>query len=169
MLGAGMLGPLFAVFVERIGGNILDISWAYATYLIVTGIGMIIVGKIGDRVGYSRLMLLGYGLSAIGTFGYLLVTSSFALFVVQIVLGVALALSNPTWYALYDKFSGDGGSDGYVWGLSTGMGYTVSGIAMMIGGLIVHLFSFNVLFVIMGSVLTISTIYQASILKFERR
>jgi hypothetical protein len=29
-LGEGMLGPLFAVFAQGIGGNILDITWAWA-------------------------------------------------------------------------------------------------------------------------------------------
>lgn len=29
-LGEGMLGPLFAVFAQRIGGNILDITWAWS-------------------------------------------------------------------------------------------------------------------------------------------
>jgi hypothetical protein len=28
--GDGMLGPLFVVFAERIGGNILEIAWAWA-------------------------------------------------------------------------------------------------------------------------------------------
>jgi len=26
----GLLGPLFAVFAERIGGDVLDIAWAWA-------------------------------------------------------------------------------------------------------------------------------------------
>ena len=29
--GEGMMGPLFAVFAEKIGGDILDITWAWAT------------------------------------------------------------------------------------------------------------------------------------------
>ena len=57
--GVGMLGPLFAIFAEKIGGNILEISWAYATYLVVTGIGIIVVGTLGDRIGHKRLMVAG--------------------------------------------------------------------------------------------------------------
>ena len=45
-LGAGMLGPLFAVFTEQIGGDVLDISWAWATYLIIAGVLYIWVGKL---------------------------------------------------------------------------------------------------------------------------
>jgi hypothetical protein len=28
--GEGMLGPLFAVFAQHVGGNVLDITWAWA-------------------------------------------------------------------------------------------------------------------------------------------
>lgn len=38
-LGEGMLGPLLAIYTERIGGDIFDISWAWAIYLVVTGGG----------------------------------------------------------------------------------------------------------------------------------
>jgi len=63
-LGEGMLGPLFAVFAERIGGDVLDISWAWATYLIVAGLMQIWVGKYSDgERGKERIMLLGYALN----------------------------------------------------------------------------------------------------------
>jgi MFS family permease len=166
MLGAGMFGPLFAVFVEDIGGSILDISWLYATYLIVTGVGIIFVGKFADKVGYAWLMIAGYGLNALATFGYIFVTSATELFIIQVLLGLALALATPTWYALYDKFSGDDKSDGYIWGLSTGMGYAASGIALVAGGFIVERFSFDVLFLIMGTILALAAVYQATVLRF---
>ncbi|MEK7102028.1 MAG: MFS transporter, partial [Patescibacteria group bacterium] len=44
-LGEGMLGPLFAVFAGRVGGSLLEMSWAWATYLIVTGVFTIIVSR----------------------------------------------------------------------------------------------------------------------------
>ena len=75
-LGAGMFGPLFAVFAERIGGDILDISWAWATYLIVTGILIILIGKISDkRNNKEKLMMWGYALNAVFTFGYIFVSN----------------------------------------------------------------------------------------------
>ena len=49
-LSAGMLGPLIAVFTEQVGGSLLDISWAWAIYLIFTGLFIIITGKISDKI-----------------------------------------------------------------------------------------------------------------------
>ncbi|MBS3143439.1 MFS transporter [Candidatus Woesearchaeota archaeon] len=164
-LGAGMFGPLFAVFAERIGGDILDISWAWATYLIVTGILIILIGKISDkRNNKEKLMMWGYALNAVFTFGYIFVSNPFQLFIVQIGLGIAAALAVPTWEALYSKYE-DRKLAGYEWGLASGEGYIITGIAMVIGGFIVNYFSFKALFITMGIVQIIATIYQAKILK----
>jgi hypothetical protein len=78
-----MLGPLFTIFTQRVGGDILDLTWAWAAYLTVTGLGMLAVGRIGDRVGHHTLSVIGYGLTSFFTFGYLLVETPFELFVVQ--------------------------------------------------------------------------------------
>jgi MFS family permease len=165
--GAGMLGPLFAVFAERIGGDILEISWAWATYLIVTGILVIFVGKISDeKISKERLMVVGYALNALFTFGYLLVSSPIHLFLVQAGLGVASALAMPTWESLYAKYE-DKRHDGYEWGLAGGEGYILTGIAMVIGGLVVNYLSFKILFITMGTVQIIATVYQSRILKYH--
>lgn len=39
-LAIGMLGPIYAIFVEEIGGDLLDASWAYFAFMITSGILM---------------------------------------------------------------------------------------------------------------------------------
>lgn len=156
---AGLLGPLFAVFAVGLGGNILDITGAWAVYMIITGILTIYFGKIGDRIGHEKLMITGYALNAIFTFSYLLASSPVHLFIIQAGLGVALALSNPTWSALYDRYSVRE-NDGYLWGAALGQGNIATGIATIIGGLIVTYLSFNALFIIMGTIQLVSALLQ---------
>ena len=68
-LGEGMLGPLFAVFAERIGGDVLEISWAWATYLIVAGLFYMLIGELTDtKYDKTKIMILGYALNAIFKF-----------------------------------------------------------------------------------------------------
>ncbi len=168
--GLGMFGPLYAVFALEVGGDVFELSWVYALYLVIMGIGIIVVGKIADKKrDYARLLVAGYALSAIAAFGYIGVDSMNKLLFVQILAALSVALSTSTWYALYDKFSGDGSSDGYVWGLSSGLWFVFQGIAMVTGGWIVSQYSFDMLFAAMGVVLTISTFYQARILKYTIR
>lgn len=164
-LGEGMLGPLFAVFANRVGGSILDITWAWATYLIVTGLISILVGELADKYSKEKLMIGGYALNALFTFSYLLVQTPFQLFLVQAGLGVASAIANPTWSALYAEHE-DRRRAGFTWGLADGDLKLVTGLAIIIGGLLVNYVSFEALFWVMGFVQVVATFYQSRILAF---
>ncbi len=165
-LGEGMFGPLLAVFTERLGGDILEITWAWAAYLLTAGILTILFGRISDKIGKERLMISGYAVNALFTFGYLLVDSPSKLFFVQIGLGLATALATPTWDALYARFE-DKKYDGEEWGVADGMPHIVTGIAVIIGGLLLIYTSFTTLFVIMGCIQIVATLYQARIIKMK--
>lgn len=163
--GEGMLGPLFAVFTEKVGGDVLDISWAWATYLMIAGLLQIIIGKITDKYdNKEKTMVVGYAINALFTFGYLFVSTTWHLFIVQAGLGVAAAMATPTWDSLYSKHE-DRRQGGFQWGLARGAAQIITGIAIIAGGYIVSFASFTALFLIMGVIQVVATIYQAQILK----
>ena len=163
-LGAGLLGPLFAVFAERIGGDILDITWAWAIYLLTTGVLIILIGRISDiRIKKQTLLMVGFALNTLLTFGYLLVNSPLRLFLVEAGLGVAAALANQTYDALFSLYE-DRKREGYEWGLQDGGEQIFTAIGVIAGGFIVTYFSFQILFIIMGIVQSIATFYITKIL-----
>ncbi|MBI4098464.1 MAG: MFS transporter [Candidatus Magasanikbacteria bacterium] len=167
-LGEGMLGPLFAVFAGRVGGNLLEMSWAWATYLMVTGVFTIIVGKVADKkIKKTRLLIFGNALNALFTFGYLLVDGPLQLFAIQVGLGLASALVIPAWDALYSEFE-DKKHDEFEWGLASGEAEILAGVAIIIGGLIVNYFSFSLLFITMGTLKVLATICYARILRVSK-
>lgn len=168
MFGDGLLGPLFAVYTQNIGGSIFDITTAWAIFMIVTGVLTIIVGNWADHIGHERLLILGYALNALFTFAYLLVDTPFTLFIVQAGLGVSLALANPTWAALYDRYSNDK-KDGSLYGAAYGHGNIATGVAALVGGLVVTKFSFQILFMLMGVLQIIATVLQIKILQSRKR
>ena len=163
--GEGLFGPLFAIFAEKIGGDILDITWAWAAYLIATGIFYVLVGKFVNKSKYKKeVMIFGYGLNALLTFGYIFVHNTQQLFMIQIGLGIAEALSASIWDSLFAHHLEDK-SNTFHWSIANGHPHFVSGIAIAIGGLIANYISFEVLFLTMGIIQTIATIIQARILK----
>ncbi len=162
--GEGLFGPLFAVFAGRIGGDILEISWAWAAYLIVCGVLIMFIGKFSDKLNKRKLMFAGYVLNAILTFGYLLVDSPMKLLFMQAGLGIAAAMATPTWDALYAQYE-DKRKAGLTWGLADGASQLFTGIAVVLGGIIVTFFSFDALFILMGIVQVISVILLLPILK----
>lgn len=167
-LGEGMFGPMFAIFTEKIGGDILDVTGAWATYLIIAGLLYMIVGKITDaKQNKESVMVAGYALNTIFTFGYLFVTNPMQLFILQAGLGVATALASPTWYALYAKHE-DKKHDGFQWALYGGTAQITTGLALLVGGVLVNYTSFDMLFFVMGCIQLLATIYQAKILLLKK-
>lgn len=165
--GEGMLGPLFAVYAQKIGGDILEISWAWATFLIMTGVMYILLSRIvKGRERKAKVMLIGYALNALFTFAYLFVSSPWQLLIVQAGLGFADALATPAWDALFAE-SYDKEHATFAWGLAGGQAHIITGVAIIAGGMIVNYFSFDALFITMGSVQVIATIIQARILKLK--
>ena len=161
--GEGMMGPLFAVFAEKVGGDVLDITWAWATYLVITGAMYILVGKFINGKNYKeKVIVFGYALNALFTFGYLFISNPTQLFIVQAGLGLAEAIGTPAWDSLYASNLSDG-MDSYAWGLSAGQSQIVTGIAFGIGGLITHFISFEVLFITMGLIQVMAAVVTAQL------
>ncbi len=167
-LAEGMLGPLFAVFALRIGGNILNISWAMAAFLFMTGIITILVGKLCDKgVNQEKVLVTGFALNAVFTFSYTFVSNPLELMIVQACLGISAALTIPTWYALYAKHESRK-HDALTWGVAKGGAYFITGIAILLGGYISNAFGFRTLFIVMSIVQVISTVYLTRILTNKR-
>jgi len=159
-----LFGPLFAVFSQKVGGYLLDITWAWSAYLIVTGLMYLFVGRALQNSKYQeRVMVIGYALNTLFTFSYLMVDSVMTLFFVQIGLGIAESLSTPIWDSLFANDL-DGKNNTFLWGLATGHTHFVTGIAVAIGGLITYYISFHMLFIIMGTIQALATIIQARLL-----
>lgn len=166
-LGEGMLGPLFAVYAEKIGGNVLDISWAWAAYLMVSGLLVMAVGKISDKKARKKkLLFAGTLINTLFTLGYLFVRTPMDLVLVSAGLGLGNALTAPTWTALFSKYENQE-SRGESWGTAIGQAELISGVAVVMGGIIVGKFSFETLFIIMA---TLQLAGAAILLKlFERK
>ena len=162
--GEGLLGPLFAIYAEKIGGDLLDITWAWAAYLMATGLFYVLVGKFINNSIYKKLvMIFGYALNALLTFGYIFVHNTQQLFILQIGLGIAEALSAPIWDSLFAS-NLENNNNTFHWSIANGHTHFVSGVAIAIGGLIANFISFEALFITMGIIQTIATIIQAKIL-----
>ena len=158
--GEGLLGPLFAVFAEKVGGDLLDITSAWATFLITSGVLYIVFGKLFRNArNKKQIMVLGYALNTLLTFGYLWVHNSKQLLLLQFGLAIAEAISSPLWDALFASELEET-DDVLFWSIAGGHSHLVSGVAVAIGGAIAYYLSFEVLFIIMGCIQAIATFIQ---------
>ncbi len=159
VLACAMLGPIYALFVQEIGGDLLEAAYAFGTYAFVAGIVTIASGRYTDTIKENELIIvLGYGIMAFAFFGYTLVNSIYSLLFVQALVGLGEAIYAPAFDALYSKYL-EKKKSGRTWGAWEGMNYFAIAIGAVAGGFLVTYFGFNVMFIAMGLLCLFSAIY----------
>ena len=157
-----LIGPFYAVFVERIGGSILDIGFTVTVFGICTGILMIIIGKLSDKLNKELITVFGYGFYALGSLLYLFISSPLQLFGLQIVFALGTACLAAPLTALFARYI-QKGKEGTQWGLEGGSAY------IAVGTLIISQFGFKSLFIIMFVIQILATLIQARLYFVSRK
>jgi len=165
---AGLFGPIYAIFVEKIGGDILTAGWAWAIFSIVTGITLYLMGRFEDRLRKDEwVVVIGFSLASLGILGYLFVSKPWHLFVVQAFLGFGWAFGTPALDATYSKNLEKKKMDSQ-WGVWEASIHIVDGISAFVGGAITFVFGFKALFLIMF-LISLAAIVIASTLVWRKR
>lgn len=156
---SSMIGPIYALMVERIGGDLLDASLTFFIYSIVTSITLFISGKLFDhkRQG-KRILILGFLLIGAGYFAYLLVDSIYKLYLVQVLIGIGTAIYSPAWDSMYSSHITKK-HEGTQWATWEITNQFTAAVGALIGGVIATQWGFSPLFVVMGSICFLSALY----------
>ncbi|MBW2966453.1 MFS transporter [Candidatus Woesearchaeota archaeon] len=149
LLAAGMLLPIYALFVEKIGGDILAASGSWAIFTFTSGFLIWLFGKWEDKVKHLEKMVFGgYLFRCIGFLGFFFVANKYHLFGIQAILGIGIAASLPAYDSLYSKLLSKG-KFASEWGTWEGMSMMVAALAAVIGGIVANYLGFKILFLIM--------------------
>ena len=141
-----LIGPIYAVFVEEIGGDLLDAGGAYGIYAGVAAILTFLFSRWEDHVRHQeKLVVFGYALGCIGFLCYGFIRSPLELFLVQMVFGISDSIKDPAYDGLYSKFL-DKGKFVSEWGMWETMYYVVTAAAATVGGFVATFWGFQTLF-----------------------
>ncbi|UZE93428.1 MAG: MFS transporter [Candidatus Nealsonbacteria bacterium] len=155
----GFLAPIFAIFIVKniTFGNLAEgakiAGFATLVYWIVKSILQIPIGRRLDRDHGEkddfRFMVLGIFLTGLVPFGFMISFLAWHIYVFQILHAVGMAMAVPSWLAIFTRHI-DRGKEAYEWSLeSTSLGFG-AGIAGAIGGFMVALYGFNIIFILVG-------------------
>lgn len=159
LLAGAMLAPIYAIFVERIGGDILDAGFAGAVFALAAGVTVLLSGKWSDRVPEPKtIVAVGYGIMGTGFFFMTCVDTIWGLLLTQVITGLGEALYVPAYDKLYSEHL-DGNSEGTEWGVWEAMNYFATAIGAAAGGALVHFFGFYPLFILMSLLCFVSGLY----------
>jgi len=159
LIAGAMFGPIYAIFVEEIGGSLFDASFAAGLFALTAAITTVIAGTYIDNIRENKQVLVfGYIITGIGFLGYTHISSVFGLFMVEMILGVGEAVSWPAFDALYSRHL-DKHKEGSEWAAYEAMAYLVGFFGAMTGGLVVTFFTFGTLFSLMAVLCFMSAAY----------
>lgn len=148
LLAGGFLGPIYALYVEEIGGDLLDASLTFAIFTATSGIVVFLFSLWEDKERHlEKFVIGGYLLGVIGYFMFLFVNSPTYLFLVQTVLGLSAALKDPSYDALFSEYGRK--HLALAWGEWEAMDYFSASASALVGGLVVIYFGFQTLLYIM--------------------
>jgi len=154
----GVIVPIYAVFVQDIGGDILDAGLAMGIFLITQGLFTMFFHKLKWNPRYRMLAMIGgWVVWLLGIILYLMVSNIMTLFLTQILTAIGNAIANP----IFDEELSDHTDKEYEqfqWAIFEGGNDFMSGLAAILGGLIASLFGFYALIWTMISAATLSLV-----------
>lgn len=151
----GILGPIYAFYVQKIGGGILETSYALAIFSIVTGLVTLLIYNTKTSEKYHvEFLCIGWLLWLISVIMYFFVKNVLMLFLTESLSALGSALSNPAYDAEYSKQITHNVAKG--WALQEGITTIFYGLACLTGGFIANSFGFPILMLLMTFLSTIS-------------
>ncbi len=170
LFSEGVILPIYAVFVQRIGGDVFDAGIALGIFLMGEGIFTALIHNKKKRTHKQKinLMVLGWFVWFAGILFYLFISNKWTLFAAQVLLALGNALADPIYdeeFAQNTKKS----TEEKEWGFFEGGKSFVDGISAIAGGAIAAFFGFNILIYVMVLTATISCLIILRYVKKVRK
>ena len=160
LTAAAMLTPIYAVFVQEVGGDLLDAGITAAALAFGSALASLVAGKYADGLRNKRMLIIAsYAVTGMGFLLFTVVDGVWFLAAVQVMIGLVRAFAEPAYDALYSIHL-DKKKEAEEWGEWEAMAYFVGGAGALMGAAIVSYTSFDMLFILMASLCAASAIYM---------
>jgi len=94
-LSTGIAGPIYLIYLEKIVGSERDVAIAYGLFWIAVGVLQIPSGRLCDKIGKEKMLVLGGVLASVSTFLYPFISSVTQMYALEILSGISYALESP--------------------------------------------------------------------------
>ncbi len=132
MLGAGLLVPIAAIYARQVVGlSEHAIGVVFLVLVLAVAAATVPAGRVADRVGKARMVLLGMALGAAGMWAIPFATRLWELAGAAVLLGASYAASAPAWLALVSELAPPDRL-----GLAVGASETAQALGLVVGPLV---------------------------------
>ena len=147
--GVNFLSPIFAIYINKIGGTLLDAGIAIGIYAILKGILYFVFKNIKEEIVSKKFMISGgYFVMFIGYFLYLFASQPVHIYFIQAILSIGETAITPSWSAVI-AMSLEKGKERHIYSNFYGYRSLFEGAAAITGGIFAMNFGFDTVFIIM--------------------
>lgn len=169
MLGGwGLVNPILAIFVsgQIVGGDVAIAGLALTTYFLTKSILQIPIARYVDVTKGEwddfLVMVIGSLLATATAFLFIFARYPWHVYMIQILHGLGSALSYPAWMAIFTRHV-DKSQEGLEWSLYFTATDVSSALTAGLGGFMAAKFGFENLFLIVGLISLIGTLFLTGI------
>lgn len=150
MFADAMFIPIYAIFVEEIGGGITTAANAYSLFWLTAGLLTFVFGKIENKMKERELAIAwSQYIICVAYVLYYFTSTTTTLYMAMFVLGLGNALFWPAFHSLYSQHV-DGKKSAWQWSFYDGLAYIVPAVGALVGGYLVKLYGFDLIFLLMA-------------------
>lgn len=165
----GLFGPLYAIFLTGMGGNVLNVGIASAIFFATSSVVTYFMSRWKEHhKSKETLYIIGYFISAWAFLFYMLVGDVFQLYILQALQGIGLALSVPTKKAIYLEHNQK--SPTKRWTYLETLSHAAFAVASLTGSYVAYVQGFKTLFIFVFMLLIFGVgIYSFLYIQHEKR
>ncbi|MEM5875441.1 MAG: MFS transporter [Candidatus Aenigmatarchaeota archaeon] len=140
-LSTGMLGPVYAIYFERIVGNISLVALIIGIYWIIVGVFELLLSHLIDKFGKSKMFVMGGIISSFAILLYPMVKDLVSLVFVEVINAIGYSFQVPAFFSLLAEVTSRkkrGKEIGFIdsfWNIGYGISAIFSSILISIFGL----------------------------------
>ena len=144
-LGGNIAWFILPFYLKSMGYDYTAIGTVFSLSTLAQASVLLFSGPLGAKLGYKRTVLLGVSLLFVGRLLQVLYPSLLILSIGGIILGVGMALENPSYMALLSAEVGDERRH-YLFSLSSAMGTIGSALGLILAGFLPRYMTYRMVF-----------------------
>ena len=162
-LAAGLLAPLYALFVIGLGGTPVQVGVSLCALYLEAGILIIAFGKLDDKFDKRKMVVAGYFLSAIAFASFYFVQNITQLYFAQFLNALAIGVLFPALKAVYSSLE-DKGREASQWSWFDGGNFLIFALSSLLAGVLFTTYGFVGLFLLMAAIQLVGAITSLKLL-----